>query len=297
MSGLSDPRILYGVHSISPYSRADKTPYGILKVIGNANLALTSAIDELYGGANKYAWAAENKTVSTALKCKVKAYPGFLFTLFLGATVTDTGVDAAGTVTAPVNAQGTSAFGAVGVASIAVKAAKKANVKFGSFVAKVLTSSTLGIFLLSDIDATRGGTGNGVAFTDDTLLLALATVTITATVGTDIDSLGLTLTGGAGPILMVVGDTFTFTTQPLSTKSSSIVVGRSTDTFPAFGALLLSQKRATGEMFEINAHNCVGGGLPIDFAENAFSQPELAMTCLYDSALDRVFTIRSVEPS
>ncbi len=64
MSGLSAPRILYGVHSISPYSRTDGTPYGILKVIGSANLALTSALEQLYAGSNKFAWAAENKTVN-----------------------------------------------------------------------------------------------------------------------------------------------------------------------------------------------------------------------------------------
>ena len=111
------------------------------------------------------------------------------------------------------------------------------------------------------------------------------------------DNLGLELTGGAGTIGMTVADTATFEVNPPSTKSSSIVVGKSTDTFPAFGALLLSQKRSTGEMFEIDAHNCVGGGLQISFEENAFSQPELKMTCLYDSSLDRVFTIRHILPS
>ena len=52
----------------------------------------------------------------------------------------------------------------------------------------------------------------------------------------------------------------------------------------------------TGEMFEIDAHNCVGSGLPISMEEQAFSQPELKMTCLYDSSLDRVFTIRHILP-
>jgi hypothetical protein len=292
---LADPRIIYGVHSISPYSRADKTPYGILKVIGSASLALTSDLEQLYAGSNKFAWAAENKTVTTELTAKVKAYPGFLFSLFLGATVTDAAADTAGTVSTLTNFKGTSLKSATtGIASITVKAAQKANLKFGKYVLKVLSATTVGVYLLSDIDIARG---TQAVYADDSLLLTLSTVTIASAAGTDIDSLGLTLTGGSGTIAMVVGDTASFEVLPPSTKSSQIVVGKSTDSFPNFGALILAQKRATGEMFEIEAHNCVGGGLPIALEENAFSQPELKMTCLYDSALDRVFTIRHIFPS
>lgn len=291
---LSDPRIIYGIHSISPYSRTDGLPFGILKVIGSANLALSSDLEQLFAGSNKYAWAAENKTVSTELTAKVKAYPGFLFSLFLGATVTDVGVDTAGTTSTLTNKLGTSVVATAGIASVSVLAASKANLKFGKYVIKVLTSSTVGIYLLSDIDISRG---TDAVYTDDTLALTLSTVTITAATDTDIASLGIKLVGGAGPISMTVGDTATFEVLPPSTKSSSIVVGKSTDTFPAFGALLLAQKRATGEMFEIDAHNCVGGGLPVNMEETAFSQPELKMTCLYDASLDRVFTIRHILPS
>lgn len=292
---LSDPRIVYGIHSVSPYRRTDKTPYGILKVIGSANIALTSDIEQLFAGSNKYAWAAENKTVNTELTAKVKAYPGFLFSLFLGATVTDVSTDTAGTVSTLTNALGTSLVSATtGIASVAVTAANKANLKFGKYVAKVLTSTTIGIYLLSDIDITRG---TDAVYTDDNLLLTLSTITIATGATATVADLGIEFVGGSGTIGMTVGDTATFNVLPPSTKSSEIVVGKSTDTFPAFGALLLAQKRATGEMFEIDAHNCVGGGLPINMEENAFSQPELKMTCLYDSSLDRVFTIRHIYPS
>lgn len=292
---LSDPRIIYGIHSISPYNRTTKLPYGILKVIGSANLALNSDLERLFAGSNKFAWAAENKTVSAELTAKVKAYPGFLFSLFLGATVTDTGTDTAGTVSTLTNANGSTCKSATtGIASIAVKAAQKANLKFGKYVLKVLTSTTVGVYSVSDIDITRG---TDVVITDDTMLLTITIATITTGGTIAMDDLGLELTGGSGTIGMTVGDTATFEVLPPSTKSSAIVVGQSTDTFPAFGALLLAQKRATGEMFEIDAHNCVGGGLPINLEENAFSQPELKMACLYDSTLNRVFTIRHILPS
>jgi hypothetical protein len=291
---LSDPRIIYGIHSISPYSRTDGMPYGILKVIGSANLALSSDLEQLYAGSNKYAWAAENKTVSTELTAKVKAYPGFLFSLFLGSTVTDVGVDAAGTVSTAANKLGTSMIAATGVLTpIVIPSTGAANLKFGKYVIKATSATAFKVYLLSDIDIARG---TDATYTDDTL--EVATVTGVATgANSDVASLGLRFTGGASATAFVTGDTATFEVLPPSTKSSSIVVGKSTDTFPAFGALLLSQKRATGEMFEIDAHNCVGGGLPINMEEQAFSQPELKMSCLYDSSLDRVFTIRHILPS
>lgn len=293
MSGLSAPRILYGIHSISPYSRTDHTPYGILKVIGSANLALSSPLEQLYAGSNKYAWAAENKTVASNIKAKVKAYPGFLFQLFLGATVTVVSGDASGTVSTPVNKQGTSIIAAAGLASITVLSGSKTNLKFGQFVLKALTATTLGLYLLSDIDITRG---TAAAYTDDTLVL-VETISIATTVATNLTDVGLVLTGGATTTAFVTGDTAYFSVLPLSSQTTQIVVGQSTDTFPAFGALLLAQKRATGEMFEVDAHYCVGGGLPMDFTENAFSQPQLEMACLYDSTLNRVFTIRHIIPS
>jgi hypothetical protein len=290
---LSDPRIVYGIHSISPRSRSTGLPYGTLKVIGSANLTLNSDIEQLYAGSNKFAWAAESKTVSSELTAKVKAYPGFLFELFLGATVTDAGSDTAGTISTLTNKNGSSMVAATGLASVTVLTASKANLKFGKYVIKATGATGFTIYALSDIDFARG---TAAVFTDDTL--AVATVSGVSTgANSDVAALGLRFTGGASATAFTTGDTATFEVLPPSSKSSNIVVGAAAATFPAFSALLLAQKRATGEMFEIDAHNCVGGGLPINMEENAFSQPELKMTCLYDSTLDRVFTIRTIYPS
>ena len=293
--GLSQDRILYGIHSMSPRNRATKLPYGILKVIGSCNLALTSDLEQLYAGSNKFAWAAESKTTKTDLAAKVKAYPGFLFSLFLGASVTDNAADAAGTISTPVNALGTSIIKpTTGIATIAVKAAQKANLKYGQYVIKALTANTLGIYLMSDIDSNRG---TAASYADDSLKLTLATVTIVTVTGTDIDSLGMTITGGSSATAFTIGDTAYFQVSPPSSKSTDIIVGASGATMPDFENIMYAQKRATGEMFEIIAHNCVGTGLPISLEEMAFSQAELKMTCLYDSGLNRVFTIRDIQPT
>lgn len=292
---LANPRIVYGIHSISPYNRTSKMPYGILKVVGSANLALSADLEQLFGGSNKFAWAAESKTISTELTAKVKVYPGFLFELFLGASVTDSGVDASGTISTPVDATGGTVIDAVtGLATITViPTTGAANLKFGKYVLKATSASAFKIYLLSDIDIARGTLG---AYVNDSLEVS-GPHTVVSAANTDVAAYGLRFGGGSGTIALVIGDTATFEVKPPSASSSLIKVGSSTTSLPNFGALMLGQKRATGEMFEIDALNCVGGGLPMNLEEQAFSQPELKMTCLYDATEDAVFKIRHILPS
>ena len=289
---LSNPRILYGVHSLSPYRRTDKLPYGILKVIGSASIALSSEQELLYAGSNKFPWAAEGKTVSTEFTAKVKAYPDFLFSLFLGATITSNAAEAGGSVNNFANALGTSIKSASnGISGVTViPSTGAANLKFGKYVLKATGTSAISIYLYSDIELARGTAGS---YTDDTLLVGtIATVAV----GTnDVAALGLRFTG-VGTMAFVTNDTAIFEVRSPNTASTDMVIGSSALSLPNFGCILLAQKRATGEMFEIDAFNCVGSGLPMSFEEQAFSQPELKMNMLYDSAVDAVMKIRHVVP-
>lgn len=294
MSGLSAPRILFGVHSISPYSRVDKLPYGILKVIGSASISLQSAVEQLYGGASKFAWTAESKTISSDVTAKVKAYPGFLFNLFLGGTSTDNAGEATASVTTLVNFKGTSVLQAsTGIASVGVKSGSETDVKFGKFVIKVVTTTTVDVYMYSDIDIARGNKGT---MQSDLLKITATPLTITSATAVTIPNFGLSLTGGSGTIGMTAGDTASFSSRPENSMSSDIVVGNASTALPAFGAIFLAQKRADAEMFEIEAFNIIGSGMPIPMDEFAFSITELKMTCLYDSVQDAVFNIRHVIP-
>jgi hypothetical protein len=293
MSGLSAPRIVFGLHSVSPFSRVDGTPFGILKVIGSANMALSAAVEQLHGGAQKFAWAAESKTISAEVSCKVKAYPGFLFTQFLGGTNTDNAAESTASVSTLTNMKGTSVMQATtGIASIAVGTAT--DVKFGRFVVKVVTSTTVDVYAMSDVDFARG---TAESFQNDLLKVTATALTITASSPVTIPGFGITLTGGSGTIGMTVGDTATFTSRPINTASSDIVIGNAATAMPAFGAVILAQKRSTAEMFEITAFNAIASGFPLPMDEFAFSTTELKMTCLYDSTNDAVFKIRAVTPT
>lgn len=293
--GLSNPRIIFGVHSISPYSRADRTPYGILKVIGSASLSLQSSVEQLYGGASKFPWAAESKTISSDMAAKVKAYPGFLFTLFLGATVTDNAAESSASVTALANWKGTSVMKATtGIASVGVKSGSEADVKFANYLVVAASATTVNVYAFSDVDFARG---TDAAYQNDQLKVTATALTMTTGGVVDIPNTGLSLTGGSGTIGMTTGDTAWFSSRPINTGSSDITIGNAVTSLPAFGAIFLAQKRATAEMFEVEAFNCIGSGMPIPLAEFAFSETDLKITCLYDSTNDAVFKIRSVIPT
>lgn len=292
---LSQDRIIFGIHSFTPFRKTDELPYGILKVIGSSNIALSAEQELLYAGSNKFPWAAESKTISTEISAKVKAYPGFLFELFLGASVIDAGVDAAGTISALANIKGTSLFNAsTGIASVTViPSTGAADLKFGRYVFKAVSATTVDVYAMSDIDLKRG---TDAAFADDSLKIS-GPHTVANTGGTtDIAALGLRITGGSGTVALVTGDTIAFDVLPPSQKSSRITVGGSDTSLPAFGADFLAQKRATGEMFEIRAFNVVANGLPISLEELVFSQPEIKMIALYEAAKDAVFEIRHIKP-
>lgn len=286
---LSAPRILFGIHSITPYRRSTGKPYGIMKVVGSASLGLSADLEQLFAGSNKFAWAAESKTVNAELTIKVKEYPDFLFELFLGASTTANAADAAGTVSGYANVNGSTIKDAVnGLSSISVTTA--ANLKFGHYVLVATAAGTADIYLLSDVDIQRGV---DAVYSNDAL--KIGSLDISAGNDNQGATIGLTFTK-AGTPAFTVGDTAEFDVAPPSAASSEIVIGAAGASFPAFGAIIVAQKRATGEIFSIRAFNVVAGGLPIALEEQAFSQPEVKLNCLYDQAQDCVFKMKAYLP-
>lgn len=292
---LSAPRIIFGVHSLTPYSRANRMPFGILKVIGSASLGLSSSTEELFGGAQRFSWAAETKTISAEMSAKVMAYPGFLFTQFLGASSTDNAGESTGSVGSITNVKGSSVMSATtGVASIALTTAKNGDVKFGNFLLIATDATHVDVYAYSDVDFPRGA--DPAAYVNDALKVTTAPLTIPSGTTVDIPNLGLTLTGGSGSIALVTGDVAWFKSRPENSTSSDIVVGNAATAFSAFGAMILAQKRVTAEMCEIDAFNCVASGFPMPMTSFAYSETEVKVKMIYDSAQDGVFKIRTVAP-
>lgn len=291
--GLSQPRNIFGIHSVSPYNRTTGLPYGILKVLDSSSLSLTGETIPLMGGSNKYAWAVEDGAITGEMSLNFSQYEDFVFELFLGKAPTANSAETAGNVSTLTNKNGTSLVSATtGIASIAATSADEADLKFGRYVLKAASATTFDVYALSDVDFSRG---TDASYQNDALKVNASPYTVTSGGTTAIPELGLTITGGSGTIGMTTGDTATFQVRPINTKSMTVKIGGSADsTFPEFGCIAIAQKRGTQEMFEADVFRCKAAGLPIGFEMNAWSKAEVKVNVFYDSARDGVFELRSV---
>lgn len=287
-------RINYGIHSICPFRISDGLPYGILKVLGGGTMTLSSEFEELFGGSNKFAWAVEAKTISTEWTATVKSFPNFMFELFLGATVANTAASATGTVGDFANVEGTTVFKAdTGIASATAKSGGTADLKDGIYIVKAVSTTTVDIYALTDIEFNRLGAVNALSYINEELKVNASPLTITTGAAVEIVGLGVELTGGSGTIAMTSGQTARFSVRSEHAGVSTIDIGASSSIFPEHRQLCLGQKRANGDTFEIELYRVVGSGMPIPFEEQTFGIPELAMKLVQDSALDKVATIRA----
>ena len=289
---LSEPRVIYGIHSASPYSRTTGLPYGILRVVGGSSMSLTGELIKLNGGSAKYAWAVEDGLISAEITLKPKEYPNFLFELFLGKAPTANAAETGASVTTLTDKNGTLVV-STGLASVGVKSGSETDVKFGNFVVVAASATTVDVYLQSDVDIARGTDGT---YQNDALKITASPLTISTATAVEVPNFGVELTGGSGTIAMTTADTATFKSRPINTKSMDVVIGSTSDLPLEFGLIMIAQQRGNGEMFEIDAYKCKGVGLPIGLEENAYSEAEIKAEAFYDSTQDGVFAIRHVTP-
>lgn len=291
---LSDPRSIFGIHSIAMYNTTTREPYGIVKVAKGASLALAGETIELTGGSFRYPWAIEDGLISTELSLTFAEYPDFLYEIFLGKSVTKNTSDTTGDISTLTNQNGTSVVDATtGIASVGLLSGDSADLKFGKYVVKVTdaASDTVTVYNYSDVDFARG---TDTTYTDDTL--AIGTAVIPGTGGTvSLGDYGLEFTGGSGTIAMTDGDTAVFNVRPVNTSNIEVSIGGASDVFPEFGCLCYSQKRGGGQMYEIDLYRCKGIGLPLNFTPQEFSEAEVTIKAFYDSTRNGIMSIRSID--
>lgn len=286
---LSANRIVYGIHSLAPYRRADKLPYGILKVLGGGAISLAAEFEDLFGGSNKYAWASEAKTISSEFTTTVKSMPDFLFEIYLGASVVTTAAAALGTVRQAIaNVKGATVVAATGIASVGIKAGSEADLKDGIYVVKAVTPTTYDVYIMTDIAFDKG---TDVNFENDALKITSAPITLVQSAAADVPNFGLEITGGAGTIAMVADDTAWFSVSAAHGGISEITIGKTSASFPEHGVVALSQKRSDSSLFEIEIFKAVGAGFPLSLEETVFAIPELTTKLLYDEAEDAIAKI------
>ena len=286
-------RNIFGIHSVAPYRPSDGLPYGILKVLGGANLELTGETEDLFGGSSKFAYASEQTQIGASMTMNVKTFPDFMMELLLGGTTTAISAAANGEVRNLANKNGTSVSDATtGVASVGIKSGDEADAKFGRYVIIAKTATDLSVYLLTDIDFNRG---TNVTYSSDGLLVA-DDITVPDAGGTvDLGDYGLEITGGSGTVAMTVGDSAVFDVLPAHTGGSEILIGSENASFPEFGAFIVAQKRSNGEIFQIEAFKCVGSGMPFPLQEKTWMISDLTVKMLRDETADAVMKVTAFD--
>ncbi len=289
---LSAPRSLFGIHSVSPYSRTDGSFYGELRVLENSSLSLSGETIDLLGGSNKFPWEAADGAITAEMSLSFSEYPDFVFELFLGNAPTNNAAETTGSIAGFANVKGTTVLDASnGIDAIEITSGDSADLKFGKYIIIATAAQTFDVYLSSDIDIGRGTDGDYL--TDSLKIIAGASVAS----GDVVDATyGLTFSKVGTPAF-TTGDSAEFYVRPVNTDSMDVTIGsQANQSFPNFGAVLYAQKKGDGQMIEIDAYNCKAVGMPLNFARNSFSAAEVTVKMLYDSSKDGVFKVRWVQP-
>lgn len=292
---LTNPRVLYGIHQVTLYNLADGLPYGTLRVLKGSTISLSGELVQLTGGSSKYPWSSQDGNITAEMSLKPAELPSFLFKLFLGKTPTDV-TDDPGNVSTLTNVLNTSVQDATtGIASVGVKSGSEADLKFGKYIVKAASSTTVDVYAMTNVDFQRG---TDKTYVDDTLKITSAPLTITTLgVAVEVPGFGVELIGGSGTIGMTADDTAKFNINPASLEQMEVDVGGINDCIPEFGAIAVAQKQADGTMWEIDCLRVKAIGFPFGLEEKAFNEAEITANLLYDPVEDKVINIRYLKPT
>ena len=290
---LSAPRSMFGIHSITPYDKITKKPFGTMRVLGGSSISLAPELIDLVGGSSRYPWDSEVGTITSEMTITAREYPDWAFELFLGKKPTKTAASSVAVVGLAENVKGTSIInGANGISSvILIPLTGEPNAKFGRYTIVAVSANTFDVYVSTNISFDRGTDAN---YEDDSLKINSAPLSVAAG-DADLASFGLRFEQ-AGVPAFVVGDSAEFSVDaPSNVGKMEVVVGGAADIFPKFGCFVYAQKKGSGSLFEIDCYNVQAGGLPIGFTEKEWSNAEITAKLLYDSVRNGIMSIRAID--
>lgn len=287
---LSQPRTVFGVHSVTPYSRTTGLPFGEARVVQGSTFKLEGDIIELKGGSNRFSWANEDGDITAELAFSVSEYPDWLFELFGGKAPTTGSPETSGNASAITDKKGITVVAATGLLAT-ITVTTPADLKTGKYAIKATSATEVQIFCLSDVDFSRGADAD---FATDALLIDTWTGISTGATRL-IPNFGITLTAGASATALVANDTATFEIRAINTVNRVVKIGAISDTYPEFGCLAYAQKSANGQVFEIDAYKCKAIGIGLGAERKAFGSNEYTAKLAYDSVENAVCRIRDIE--
>lgn len=287
---LSDPRAVFGVHSVAFYNTTTRQPYGIVKVAKGASLSLGGDTIPLNGGSYRYPWAIEDGLITTELSFSFAEYSNFLFEVLLGKAPTENTSETTGDISTPVNVNGSSVIDATnGIDAVEATSGDEADLKFGLYTIVATGADTFDVYASSDVDFSRG---TDLEYIDDSMKIINDG---DVSVGDHVDAAtGLTFSQVGTPAF-TTGDTAQFEVRPVNASNVEVTIGGVSDTFPEFGCLVYGQKRGSGQLFEIDLFRCKAVGMPINLTPQEFSEAEVTIQAFYDSTRSGLMKIRTID--
>lgn len=286
----TSPATIFGVHSLTILDQITFTPIKTFKVVGDLTVPFETDLEILYGGSNRFAWEAEPKTFKTEMAISLKQFDNAMFTYLSGAAVTETAAEASGAVTTLTNRYGALVSATIGVASVSVTTAAKADLKAGLYVVKAASATTVDVFATTDVDFSAG---TALTILSDDMKVASA-LSITTGGATVVTGLGVTLTGGSGTIALTTGDTATFEIRPINVGAVDITLGNFYTVLPRLAIAFAAQKKGSGEVFYGFAPKVQPAGFSIPMKEMAFATGSEKLMLLYDNSLNYVAKLRRI---
>ena len=281
---LSNPRGIFGVHSVTPYKTDTGEFYGTFRVLGSSSLTLDGETIDLLGGSSRYPWDSEVGSITAEMSLVFREYPDWLYEVFLGRKATSDLNGGPSEIKNVVDIKGNILAGSE---ITGVTATTATDLKFGKYTAVAKTATTIDLFISTNIDLNRGTPGQ---ILDDSLAIARD---LDVSGDAEVANFGFTINGAATG--MNVGDTFGFDVRTENSSNMEVEIGAASDTFPEFGAIIMANKRGNNGLFQIDAYRCKAAGAPIGTTEKEWSESEVTVKMNYDSTRNAVFKIEALD--
>ena len=310
----SEPTQHFSIYQITPYALNTLTigddtfkkgqPFGTFDIVGDASFNQNASSVQNRGGSSYYARANEITEIDTEVTINIREMPKMLYSLYAGATVTETAASAAGTVDTIRNAFGTSMVASTGIASVGLKSGKTADLRFDYYALVATGAAAFDVYAMTSMQFEKLGTNGNLEWQDDLNKITATPLTLVTGTAVEIPYSGCEITGGSGTIGLTTGDVAVFKSTPEHGGINIIDIGKSGVTFPEHGIILYGRERNDTTKIELEIYKAsVSSGITLPFPLGDFMTTDVTLkSLLSNSPLDgsgvpKTATVRTMIPA
>ena len=310
----SNPTQHFSIFEITPYALNTLTigddtfkkgqPFGTFEIVGDASVNQNASSVQNRGGSSYYARANEITEIDSEVVINIREMPKMLYSLYAGATVTETAASATGTVDTIRNAYGTSMVAATGMASVGVKSGSDADLRFDYYACVATGAAAFDVYAMTSMQFEKLGTSGNMTWQNDENKITASPLTLVQSAAVEIPYSGCEITGGAGVIALVTGDVAVFKSTPAHGGINTIDIGKNGVIFPEHGMVLYGRERNDSTKIELEVFRAsVSSGITLPMPLGDFMTTDVTFKALLsNSPLDgsgvaKTYQIRTMIPA